>query len=122
MHGLNRLQIVGTVNHDPKLTITADHTARLRFEVGVKERIHTPAKWIDHEECFNVIVWGKVGAALAKVLTKGARVMVEGAVRRAVHEDQNGRHERVELHAHQVLVLADPQRDDVAGLAGDKPQ
>lgn len=106
MQGLNRVTLVGNIGADPELRFTQAGTALLPLRIAVNERIKRNDEWTDHVEWFSCSVWGKRAEGLVKVLSKGAAVLVEGAIRRRTFEDKNGRErESWEVNADTVILL-----------------
>ena len=79
--GLNRVMLLGNLGADPELRFTQGGQAVLNM------RLATTESYLDKDrvrrertDWHNVIVWGKRGEALAKILTKGSGVLVEGGL------------------------------------------
>src|SRR5204863_5655241 len=53
----------------------------------------------------NVVVWGKRGEALAKILTKGSSLFIEGSLRTSSYDDRDGnKRYKTEIIANNVLL------------------
>jgi single-strand DNA-binding protein len=76
---MNKVFLLGNLGADPELK-DFDGNTKLRF------RLATSYKWRDkasgelkeHTEWHTLAMWGKRAEALAGILSKGSRVMVEG--------------------------------------------
>ena len=90
--GLNRATLLGNLGDDPDLRTAQNGKSLLKFSVA------TSQSWIDREsgerkertEWHRVVIWGKRGEGLAKILIKGSRVYIEGEIRTQRYEDKEG--------------------------------
>lgn len=87
---MNKIIIIGNVGQDAELRDVGSTTV-LSFSVATTE------KWKDKNgerqertDWHNVSLWGKRAEALAKYVTKGTRVAVEGRVQYRQYEDRDG--------------------------------
>lgn len=87
----SKIQLVGFLGRDSELRYTTDGKGVLNFSMAVNE------KWTandgskkEHVEWFNCAIWGKRAEALARYLTKGKQVMVEGRPRTRIWETKDG--------------------------------
>ncbi len=78
-NSMNKVFLLGNLGADPELKHFEDN-AKLRFRLATSER------WRDKEsgelkertDWHTLTLWGKRAEALARILHKGSRVMVEG--------------------------------------------
>jgi single-strand DNA-binding protein len=107
--GLNRVILIGNLGQDPELRFTQSQqgvlslrmaTTESYFDTNTKERK-------ERTEWHSVIVWGKRGEALNKILSKGSRIAVEGRLQTRSWEDKNGGGKRyaTEVVANNVILL-----------------
>lgn len=89
--GLNKALLIGNLGADPELRFTPNNRPVLKFRVATTE------SYLDQNQTrqevthwHQVVLWGKRGEALAKILSKGARVYVEGRIETRSYEDANG--------------------------------
>jgi single-strand DNA-binding protein len=69
----------------------------------------------------NVVLWGKRGEALAKFLTKGTTIFVEGGLRTSSYDDKDGnKRYKTEIHATNI-ILAGRGRGGGGGEMGEGP-
>ena len=86
-NSMNKVFLLGNLGADPELK-EFEGTAKLRF------RLATSATWRDKAsgelkektEWHTLTMWGKRAEALAGILTKGSRVMVEGRLETRSYE------------------------------------
>ncbi len=91
MNGLNRATLVGNLGRDPELKLTHGGQAILRLSVATTESFNSKdGQRKERTDWHNVVVWGKRGEALNKILAKGRTVWVEGRIQTRSWEDQNG--------------------------------
>lgn len=89
--GLNKAMLIGNLGADPELRFTTNNRPVLKF------RLATTESYMDQNQTrqevthwHHVVLWGKRGEALAKILSKGSRVYVEGRIETRSYEDANG--------------------------------
>lgn len=89
--GLNRVMLLGNLGADPELRFTQGGQAVLSLRVATtesyldKDRVRR-----ERTDWHNVIVWGKRGEALSKILGKGSSIFVEGSLRTSSYDDKEG--------------------------------
>lgn len=107
--GLNRVILIGNLGQDPELRFTQGNqgvlslrlaTTESYFDTNTKERKEIT-------EWHSVVVWGKRGEALNKILSKGSRIAVEGRLKTRSWDDKNGGGKRyaTEVVANNVILL-----------------
>jgi single-strand DNA-binding protein len=120
-HGLNRVMLLGNLGADPELRRTQAGQAVLNLRLATTESYLDKDKvWQDRTEWHNVVVWGERGEALARILTKGSAVLVEGALRTSSYEDRERvKRYKTEVIARDVLLTgARPHREQERVDAG----
>ena len=85
--GMNKVFLLGNLGNDPELR-QYDTGANLRFRLATTEtwRDKATGELKDRTEWHNVTLWGKRAEALARILTKGDRIMVEGRMETRSYE------------------------------------
>jgi single-strand DNA-binding protein len=63
----------------------------------------------ERTEWVNVTVWGKRGEALAKLLTKGSRVFVEGGLRTSSYDKDGEKRYKTEVVASNIILCSSPK-------------
>ncbi|MFT3774945.1 MAG: single-stranded DNA-binding protein [Minicystis sp.] len=117
--GLNRVMLFGNLGADPELRFTAGGQPVLNL------RLATTESYLDRDQVrrertdwHNVVVWGKRGEALAKLLAKGLSVFIEGPLRTSSYDDREGnKRYKTEVVANNV-VLAGRGRGDGMSVEG----
>jgi single-strand DNA-binding protein len=122
--GLNRVMLLGNLGAEPELRFTQGGQAVLNM------RIATTESYLDKDrvrkertDWHNVVVWGKRGEALAKILNKGSSVFVEGSLRTSSYDDRDGnKRYKTEVIATNILLTGGrgrsaPVEEGVPGAA-----
>ena len=100
---INKVELLGRVGNDPEMRYTASGTAvtqlRLATDRGRKNGE-------DATDWHTVVVWDKLGEAVAQYVEKGQRLYVAGRlVQSSWDEDDGQRRYRTEIHAQDVVFL-----------------
>lgn len=88
---MNRVHLLGNLGADPELRMTAGGQAVLKFTLATSESWKDKQTGQKKEETqwHRCIIWGPRGEGLAKHLTKGSKVVVEGKIKYGKYE-KNG--------------------------------
>lgn len=76
--GLNKMQLIGRLGADPEVRHTTGGTAVCELNVAISDRRKVRDEWTDHTEWVRCVVFGKRAENVAKFLSKGSQVYVEG--------------------------------------------
>ncbi len=104
--GLNRVMLLGNLGADPELRFTQGGQAVLNL------RLATTESYLDKDrvrkertDWHNVVIWGKRGEALAKILAKGSTIFIEGSIRTSSYDDKEGnKRYKTEINANNVIL------------------
>lgn len=104
--GLNKVMLLGNLGADPELRFTQGGQAVLNL------RLATTESYLDRDKVrkertdwHNVVIWGKRGEALSKILGKGSSVFIEGGLRTSSYDDKEGnKRYKTEVVASNVLL------------------
>ncbi len=106
MSSYQKIIVIGNLGKDPDLRFTPSGVGACRFSVATTE------KWQDgngskqeHTEWHNVVVWGKHAEVCSQYLHKGAKVMVEGAIRSRKYEKDGVERTIHEIKSDKVVFL-----------------
>ncbi len=103
--GFNRVFLLGNLGSDPELRFTKSGQPMLKIRLATNERYKdSSGEWKDRTEWHRVTVWGKRAESLAKILTKGATIFIEGSLRTQSYEKDGERRYSTEVHAINVLL------------------
>ena len=114
--GLNKVLLIGNLGADPELRMTNNGNAVLNMRIACSESYLDRNKVRqERTEWMNVIIWGKRAEALAKILSKGQRLYVEGGLRTSSYEDREGvKRYKTEINATNIILFGSRRssRDD----------
>lgn len=115
--GLNRVMLLGNLGADPELRMTSGGQAVLNLRLACSESyLDKDKNRQERTEWVNVTVWGKRGEALAKLLTKGARVFVEGGLRTSSYDKDGEKRYKTEVVASNVILTGGPRTASVGSV------
>src|SRR5687767_915931 len=106
VEGLNKVMLLGNLGADPELRMTNGGQAVLKLRLACSETYLDRNKVKqERTEWASVVVWGKRGEALAKILSKGSRIFVEGGLRTSSYDDKDGsKRYRTEIVASNIIL------------------
>jgi single-strand DNA-binding protein len=115
--GLNRVMLFGNLGSDPELRYTQGGQAVLNMRVATTESYLDRNKVRqERTDWHNVVLWGKRAEALAKFLSKGSRLFVEGGLRTSSYEDKDGnKRYKTEVHATNIILAGGRGRGEETG-------
>ena len=104
--GLNRVMLLGNLGADPELRFTQGGQAVLNMRLATTESYLDKDKVRrERTDWHNVVVWGKRGEGLAKILTKGSSVFIEGSLRTSSYDNKEGQKVyKTEINANNILL------------------
>lgn len=105
--GLNRVVMIGNLGADPELRMTSSGQAVLSMRLACSESYLDRNKVRqERTEWMTVVIWGRRAEALAKILSKGQRLYVDGSFRTSKYEDREGvTRYKTEVTARQVILF-----------------
>lgn len=113
---MNRVILLGRLGGDPELRTTNNGQAVLNFTLATSRRVKARDSdtWEERTEWHRIVFWGKRAEGLAKVLSKGLRVMIEGELRtRAYLDREQQKRFQTQIFA-ESLEFADGKRESDA--------
>ncbi len=116
--GLNKALLIGNLGADPELRFTTNNRAVLKFRLATTESYmdqNNTRQEITHWH--QIVLWGKRGEALSKLISKGSRVYVEGRIETRSYEDANGVKKSATDIVATNLILLDGRKDG-GGMGG----
>src|SRR3954471_14591114 len=104
--GLNRVMLLGNLGADPELRFTQSGQAVLNMRIATTESYLDKDKVRrERTDWHNVVLWGKRGEALAKILTKGSSVFIEGSLRTSSYDNKEGQKVyKTEINANNLIL------------------
>jgi single-strand DNA-binding protein len=118
--GLNRVMLLGNLGADPELRFTQGGQAVLNMRLATTESYLDKDKVRrERTDWHSVVVWGKRGEALAKILTKGSSVFIEGSLRTSSYDNKEGQKVyKTEINANNILLTGGRPRGAEGGGGG----
>lgn len=75
----NRVQLIGFLGQDIEIKEYAEGKKLARVSIATHDSTkNEDGKWDSHTTWHNLIAWGKTAETMAKILTKGQHLYVEG--------------------------------------------
>lgn len=111
---LNHCEVMGRLTADPELRATQSGTPVVSFTLAsdTGRKREDNSRITDFIDC---VAWRQQAEFVAKYLTKGRLIVVEGKLTPRTYEDRNGaKHKVTEVHA-DTIHFADSRRDSDAG-------
>lgn len=95
MPNLNKVFLMGNLTRDPELRVTPKGTPICQFSLAINRTWKNEGGEKQEEVTYvDVEAWGKQGETIAKYLTKGNPLHVEGRLRLDTWEDKNTKEKR----------------------------
>lgn len=104
--GLNRVMLLGNLGADPELRTTSGGQAVLKLRLATTESyLDRNRARQERTEWHSVVIWGKRAEALSRILSKGSRLFIEGAIRTSSYDDKDGnKRYRTEVVANNIIL------------------
>ncbi len=114
----NKIIVVGNLGRDPEMRFTPQGTPVCTFSMASNERRKTSAgEQQDMTTWFRVTVWGKQAETVAKYLSKGRSVYVEGRLHVEEWTDKDGKpRHTLEVNASDVQFIDSGQGIEREGI------
>ena len=86
---MNRVVLVGRLTRDPEMRTTSSGISQTRFTLAVNRR-STGQNGEREADFINCVAWRGTAEAIAKYLTKGRELAVEGRIQTGSYDAQDG--------------------------------
>jgi single-strand DNA-binding protein len=105
--GMNKAILIGNLGQDPELRYTQGGQPVLNLRLATTESyLNRDRERQQRTEWHTVVVWGKRGESLNKILSKGRTICVEGRLQTRKWEDKEGNKRYItEIVATNVILL-----------------
>lgn len=122
--GLNRCMLLGGLTADPELRFGQGGGAVLKIRLAITESYLDKDKVRrERTEYQNVVVFGRRGEALGKILSKGSQIFVEGSLRTSSYDNNEGvKVHRTEVVANNVILAGGKRGQSSAEEPGERGQ
>lgn len=103
--GLNRVTLLGNLGADPELR-AAGQTSVLKLRLATTESYFDKKSNERKEQTdwHSVVLFGARAEALARILHKGSKILVEGKLKTSSYEKDGQKHYKTEVLANQVIL------------------
>lgn len=105
---LNRVEIIGNLTKDPELKNTNSGTAVCTFTVATnRDWVKSTGEKQEETEFHRVVAWEKLAELCAQLLTKGARVYIQGRIQtKEITLSDGTKRDSTEIVASDMIVLS----------------
>jgi single-strand DNA-binding protein len=110
---INRVVLTGNLTQEPELGSNQDGTAvcNLRVATNTRRKDSASGEWVDKPNYFDVVVWGVQGENVARYLTKGRPIAIDGRLEWREYDAQDGgKRQAVQIIADTVQFLSTAER------------
>jgi single-strand DNA-binding protein len=114
MTDLNKVIQIGRCTRDAELKYTNSGLAILRFSIAVNRKKKSGDEWKDEANFFDVCQMGKGAEAVAKYLTKGKQICVDGELHQNKWEQDGQQRSKVEIVANNIQLLGGGKQSEAA--------
>lgn len=97
------ITVVGNLAADPEARETPNGNLAVNFRVGQTPRVKNGDQWVDGETTwFSCTAWNKLGENCLATLTKGTRVLVQGAMSTRSYEKDGEQRSALNLRVEHI--------------------
>ncbi len=109
---INRVFVTGNLTRDAELRDTQGGTSYLRMGVAVNDRRKNQqtGQWEDYPNFVDCVLFGTRAEAIARYLTKGTKVAVDGSLRYSSWERDGQRRSKLEVAVRDVEFMSRQQQ------------
>ena len=117
---INRAIVSGNLTRDADLRTTAAGLPVLSFGLAVNDRRkNSSGEWEDFPNFIDITLFGSRAEHIAKYLTKGAKVAIEGKLRWSQWERDGQKRSKIEIIAEEVEFMSRKAEEPAAPIATD---
>jgi single-strand DNA-binding protein len=120
MADINYVVLVGRLTRDANLKFTGSGLAICEFSLAINRRVRQGDAWTDEAHFFDITLFGKQGEAIAKYMSKGNQIAVEGELRLDRWEQDGQKRSKIKIVANNVQLLG--SRGGASGGGQDRFQ
>ena len=105
MADINQAVLVGRLTRDAEVKVTQGGMQITKFALAVNRRRKQGDEWVDEAHFFDCVIFGRMGEAISRYLTKGKQVGVAGQLTQDRWEQDGQKRSRVQIVADNVQLL-----------------
>jgi len=118
--GLNKVMLLGNLGQDPELKMIAGGQAVLNLRLATTETYMDKSNTRqERTDWHTVTVWGKRAEALAKILSKGSQLFVEGRIQTRSYEKNGEKRYATDIVANNIILTGRRGGGDSREASGD---
>ena len=120
---INRVILSGNLTRDPELRMTKGGKQVLSFGLAVNDRMRNQqtGEWEDRPNFVDCIIFGNRAEAVAKYVSKGSKVAVEGKLRYSSWETKDGqRRSKLEVIVDEIEFMSGHGKANQEAPSGDE--
>ena len=88
---MNKAILIGRLTRDPELRYTSSNRAVCQFTVAIDRPFTNQASGQREADFINVVIWDKQGENVAKYMSKGRLIAVEGRIQVRNYDNNEGK-------------------------------
>jgi single-strand DNA-binding protein len=120
--GMNKVMLLGNLGAEPELRMTAGGQAILKLRLATNESYLDKSNVRqERTEWHAVTVFGNRAEALAKILTQGRCILVEGSIRTSTYDKDGQKLYRTEIIANNIVLTGGAPKGDGDSRQQRKP-
>jgi len=105
MADINRVTLVGRLTRDAEVRVTQGGMQITKFGIAINRRRKQGDQWVDEASFFDVVIFGRMGEAVSRYLTKGKQVGVDGELVQDRWEQDGQKRSKVEIYCNNIQLL-----------------
>ncbi|MFW6368484.1 MAG: single-stranded DNA-binding protein [Spirochaetota bacterium] len=105
MADINRVTLVGRLTRDADVRVTQGGMQITKFGIAINRRRKQGDQWVDEASFFDVVIFGRMGEAVSRYLTKGKQVGVDGELVQDRWEQDGQKRSKVEIYCNNIQLL-----------------
>ena len=120
---INRVLISGNLTRDPELRSTASGMPVLGLGIAVNDRRKNPVsgEWEDYPNFIDCTMFGSRAESVARFLTKGSKVAIEGKLRWSQWERDGQKRSKIEVIVDEIEFMSMKDGGSGAGNFSSAP-
>lgn len=113
MRSINTVILVGHVANDPETTPTKSGKQRVTFPLATHREATSEGVKKEVTDYHRIVAWGKLGEIVAKHVTKGTALYVQGSLLNRAYEVDGEKRYTTEVRADTINILTWKKQDGV---------
>ena len=109
---INRVMISGNLTRDGELQTVSGGLKVLRLGVAVNDRFYNKKseQWEDSPNFVDCVMFGARAETLAKYLTKGCKVAIDGSLRYSAWESDGQKRSKIEIVINEIEFMSNGKK------------